>query len=223
VGTRNFYAWSWTLWEKQNWCGSEKAFGQLTGYYDYNCRTKCWDLLFSEKFTVFADTYSDGRTIGGQLVAQIPYYQEAGPTTGGALVEIRQFALTPAAYRYFKLFSDQTQNTGGLVDTPPAPLIGNVRNLVDELEIVTGYFSASAVTTYRHWIDRTTATGPPIGFFQALNNGRIPNPEPFSCPPMGDCRPPTLICLPSDTRTPNQPEGWQGFYIPRSPKKIPYF
>lgn len=221
-GERNFYGWEWTLWEKQDWCIScqrsllinERCAGFATaaptGWYDYNCRTKCWDLFFSEQPVVFADTYSDGRTVTGQLTAQIPYYQAAIPTTGGALVELRQFALSPGAYRYYKLLIDQTQNTGGLADTPPAPLVGNVRNPADPDEIVTGYFTASAVARYRHWIDRRTGSGPPIGLFQATT-GRDPNLEPFNCPPMGDCRPPTMICYPSGTRTPNQPDGWQGF------------
>ncbi len=143
-GERNFYGWSWTLWEKQDWCGSVKAYDQSTGYYDYNCRTKCWELLFSENLTLFADTYSDGRTVTGQVVAKIPYYQPVSPISAGALVEIRQYSLSPGAYRYFKLLTDQTQNTGGLADTPPTPLIGNIRNLGNEIDIVTGYFTASS-------------------------------------------------------------------------------
>jgi hypothetical protein len=209
AGERNYYGWSWTLWEKQDWCGSVKTFGQPTGYYDYNCRTKCWELLFSETLTVFADTYSDGRTVTGQEVARIPYYQAVSPISAGALVEIRQYSLSPGAYRYLKLLVDQTQNTGGLADTPPTPLVGNVRNLADETELVTGYFTASSVAKRRHWIDRSTGYGPPIGLFLALN-GRPPNPEPFSCNGYG-CRPPTFYCIPSATRTPNQPDGWRGF------------
>ena len=209
AGERNFYGWEWTLWEKQDWCGSVRAFGQPTGYYDYNCTTKCWDLFLNETFVLFADTYSDGRTVAGQLVAQIPYYQGVIPITSGALVEIRQVALSPGAYRYFKLLLDQTENTGGLADTPPTPLIGNVRNVVDEKEIVTGFFMASGITKLRYWIDRRTGSGPPIGLFEA-QNGRSPNPEPFS-PGPPCCRPPTVACIPGPTRTPVMPEGWQGF------------
>lgn len=221
-GQRNFYSWEWTLWEKQDWCASCQrsllingrcagfATAAPTGWYDYNCQTKCWDLFFSEQPTIFADTYSDGRTVTGQLTAQIPYYQGVIPIAAGALVELRQSSLTPAAYRYYKLLIDQTQNTGGLADTPPAPLVGNVRNPANPDEIVTGYFTASAVVRYRHWIDRRTGSGPPIGLFQATT-GRDPNLEPFNCPPRGDCRPPTMICIPSTTRTPDQPDGWQGF------------
>ncbi|MBC7892143.1 MAG: DUF4249 domain-containing protein [Sphingobacteriaceae bacterium] len=206
---RNFYRWDWTLWEKQQWCSSVR-FGGSIGFYDYECRSKCWDLIFNETSSLLSDTYSNGRTITGQLVGHIPYYSMPGPTAMGALVEVRQYGITPGAYRYQKLLQDQSEKTGGLADTPPAPLIGNVRNTGDDTEIVTGYFTASAVSKRRYWLDRKNATTPPIGFFQAFHEGRGPNPEPFS-PGPPCCRPPTVPCFASATRTPDQPEGWQGF------------
>ena len=206
---RNFYRWEWTLWEKQSWCLTLKRGGNL-GFYDYECTTKCWDLFFSETSPLLADAFSDGRLIKGQLVGRIPYYSIPGPLAMGALVEVRQYGLTSGAYRYQKLLQDQTEKTGGLADTPPAPLIGNVHCLTDDTEIVTGYFSASAVAKHRYWLDRKNATTPAIGLFQAFHEGRAPTPEPFS-PGPPCCRPPTVSCIPSDTRTPTQPEGWQGF------------
>jgi hypothetical protein len=223
---RNFYRWSWTLWERQNWCyscqnsvllptdgiGTTNRCADISEYnnpipprwYDYECKTKCFDLLFSDDINVFSDQYSNGQRIVGRLAGKIPYLQAQG-----ALVEIRQQALTVEAYRYYQLFASQTQANGGLADTPPAPLVGNIRNLQDEKEIVSGYFTASAVSRYRYWLDRKNATGVPVGLFKAQNGGRDPLPEPFVRTPTG-FRPPTALCLPSDTRTPDTPEGWQG-------------
>ncbi len=222
---RNFYRWSWSLWERQNWCYSCQGSVLLDTdggtvnrcsdqpqynnpvpprWYDYECKTKCFDLLSSYDINVFSDQFTNGQRIVGRLAGKIPYLQARG-----ALVEIRQQALTVDAYRYYQLFASQTQANGGLADTPPAPLVGNVRNLANEKEIVSGYFTASAVSRFRYWLDRKNATGVPVDLFKFQNAGRTPLAEPFVRTPTG-FRPPTALCLPSNTRTPDTPEGWQG-------------
>ncbi|MVM41473.1 DUF4249 family protein [Spirosoma sp. HMF3257] len=188
--------------------------------YDYACRTQCWEILHNYTITVFDDQYTNGGPITSLKVAQIPFYQHAP-----CLADIRQLSLTKDAYRYFKLFQDQTQNTGGLADTPPTALIGNVHNVANLKEAVVGYFTASAVARKPLYIDRKDTDGFPFGkdpagysgvegeeLFFALNQ-RQPIPEPR--PPYeirifidGTPRPPTAICAPIDQRTPFQPEGW---------------
>ena len=108
--------------------------------------------------------YTDGGLIAGQPVAQIPFYQH-----GPCLVEIRQAALTPLAYQFYKNFQNQTQNNGGVADTPPTITIGNVWNVANGRETVVGVFTASAVATVRYWLDRKDTQGSPPGLFLALN------------------------------------------------------
>lgn len=195
--------------------------------YDYNCRTQCWEIIPSYAFNLFDDATSNGGLIVRRKVAQIPYYQYAP-----CLVDIRQAALTKDAYRYYKLFQDQTQNTGGLADTPPTALIGNVYNTANTKVAVVGYFTASAVSLFHYWLDRRDTAGTiPLGatdpqgphvnmgddLFYALNLRRPylePQPpyrreEPkvyiFGGPP----RVPTAICVPSDSKTPVRPTGWR--------------
>ena len=242
----NYYRWDWKLWEKQDWCRSciqgfyeqynpinktmlyedcyappefqllRDNYGGHILYFvnDYLCRTNCWEILSNSDINVFDDQYSNGGRIEGRTVATIPYYQ-----TRGCLVEIRQSALTRQAYTYFKLFQGQTQNAGGLADTPPTALVGNVHNVANNREAVVGYFSASAVAANRYWLDRKDATGPTPGLFVALN-GRLPSPEGSVDPNTGDVKPidpytgliekvPTALCVPSDSRTPTKPQGWQ--------------
>ncbi|GAB3948472.1 hypothetical protein GCM10028805_22950 [Spirosoma harenae] len=191
--------------------------------YDYTCRTQCWEIIHSSAINIFEDQYSNGGLLSGIKVASIPFYDHAP-----GLVEIRQSSLTPDAYRYTKLFQQQTQNSGGLADTPPTALIGNIRNEVNQQEAVVGYFTASAVATIRYWLDRKDASGVSLGgtdpagysslpgaeLYYALNR-RQPTPEPsfpeapqlylFNSPP----RPPTAICVESETRTPYKPAGWR--------------
>lgn len=202
--------------------------------YDYPCRMPCWHIIYGYSIVVFEDAFSNGNMILKQRVAQVPFY-DAGP----ALVDIRQLSITADAYRYYKLFQEQTQHTGGLADTSPTVLGGNVYRLDNNQVKAIGYFSASAVSLVHYWLDRKNvegisfgASGPvdtlrPVGaygrigdeLFYALNL-RQPNPEP-SPPYLGERqkanvrlwpnadRPPTAPCLQSNTQTPFKPAGWQ--------------
>lgn len=216
---RNYYRWDWIDWERQEWCRScnggfyqvNDARGNLLEEcvavnarapftLDYNCRTTCWEIVYSNDLSVFSDQNTNGNRIAGRRVAQVPLYSKER-----CLVEIRQNSLSPAAYSYFKTLSDQTQRTGGLADTPPAAPIGNVRNSANRSDYVIGYFTASAVSSQRYWLTRSDATGFAPGLFQALNGGRNPVNEQS----IVRDRPPLAICVQSDTRTPVKPEGWR--------------
>ena len=235
----NYYRWDWKLWEKQDWCHTcNKGFyyinnpynpadktkyedctpstqfnSSFDGYFvnDYTCRTACWEIIRNFDLNIFDDQFSNGGLIQGRKVAQIPYYQDKG-----CLVEIRQSSSTAAAYRFNKLAQEQTQNNGGIADTPPTALVGNVHNVANRRERIVGYFTASAVAPLRYWLDRKQNTGRFPGLFVALN-GRLPSPEGIDKDP-NDGKPkpqelsrplPTAVCVDSDTRTPNRPQGWQ--------------
>jgi hypothetical protein len=188
---------------------------------DYPCRTQCWELLPSYNVTLFDDQYANGGLIPNFKVAAIPFYQH-----GPCLVSVRQSSLTPDAYRYFKLFQVQTQNTGGLADTPPTAPVGNVHNTANSKEVVVGYFTASGVFSKSVYIDRQDYQGVPLSYdpikgyptqvggelFYALY---LREPKVEVPPPSGrriftdnTSRPPTALCAPIDQRTPFKPEGW---------------
>ncbi|MBO0931358.1 DUF4249 domain-containing protein [Fibrella aquatilis] len=229
AGTRNFYLWRWRLYETQAWCATCKQgryvlrdIGPLgsgpievigcvpdsslsvTNLYDYTCRGNCWDIFYSTSIDVFADSYTNGQPQAGHKVASIPVYQR-----DPALIVIEQLSLSPNAYRYYKLFADQVQNTGTLADAPPAPISGNVKNQANPAENVVGYFAASSVAVNRYKINRqnVTSTGKFQGLFYA-QNGRVPNVEV----PKGETEYgkglPSALCIPSRNRTDQLPPGW---------------
>lgn len=238
VDQHNYYRWDWRLWEKQAWCHTcgggwyiiydlddkdlvENCFSSpITNpgsfVNDYACRTNCWQIIHNFDTNVFDDRFSNGGFVQGRLVAQIPYYQDRG-----CLVEIRQTSLTQNAYQYFKLAQDQTQTTGGLADTPPTVLVGNIKNVNNRHEGVIGYFTASAVSSARYWLDRKANTGTPPGLFYAQNSRKVspedleydPNdgtPKPkFPFTSKRYSRPPTAPCLEGDNTTPTKPIGWR--------------
>ena len=187
--------------------------------YDYQCRTACWRIVYGYDILVFDDKFSNGGLISQQKVAQIPFYDY-----GAGLVDIRQLSLTADAYRYYKLFQEQTQHTGGLADAPPTALGGNVHQIGHNQGNVVGYFSASAVSLVHYWLDRKDtqgtlaygATGPADtlhpkgtyvnggdGLFYAFNS-RQPNLEP-SPPYLGEREKAKVRLWPNANRPPLAP------------------
>ncbi|GAB4000724.1 hypothetical protein GCM10028807_54620 [Spirosoma daeguense] len=230
AGERNFYLWRWRLYEQQVWCascqqgryvavdigpvgsGPINVLGCIRdttlstfNMFDYPCRGLCWDIFYSTSIDVFSDIYSNGQMQIGHKVASIPIYQR-----DPALIVVELLSLSPNAYRYYKLFADQTQNTGTLADSPPAPIVGNIRNLANSSENVVGYFSAASVSVNRHKVKRQDVTsGIFQGLFYAINN-RYPNLEsslPGNPSPFGVASSSSL-CIPSRNRTDLLPPGW---------------
>ncbi len=207
AGEKNFYLWEWSQWEKLFVCITCTG-GLLNGTtctpinsrtpptYDYVCQGNCFGILRNKEINVLADTYVNGLPMVGRLIAKTPYYSEYG-----GLIEVRQYAVSGAAYDYLKLLRDQVQTTGTLTDTPPAAIIGNIQNVNDPSEKIVGYFGASGLSKARFWIDRSGIKG---GILIPVL-GREANLEP-SAPPF---RPPTMPCQLSKDRTPFQPEGWR--------------
>ncbi|GAB3708180.1 hypothetical protein GCM10027592_43030 [Spirosoma flavus] len=189
--------------------------------YDYGCETPCWQIVYGYDIEVFDDQFTNGQPIVQQRVAQVPFY-DPGP----GLVDVRQLSLTPDAYRYYKIFQEQTQHSGGLADNLPTALAGNVHQVDNPKVMVVGYFSASAVSLGHYWLDRKDAKGLPYGvaptttvadslksrgtyeasldgLFFALNN-RLPNTEP-SPPYLGERLKAKVRLWPNDDRPPLAP------------------
>jgi hypothetical protein len=76
--------------------------------------------------------------------------------------------------------ADLTQNNGILVDTPPAAIIGNIRNVTNPDEKIAGFFMVSSIRKTMYWLDRKNATTSSISFGLL---GHQPVYEPSSNPP----------------------------------------
>ena len=85
------------------------------------------------------DDFFDGQQVEGyfpneELVVEV-----------GELALVRQFGLTENVYRYYFALYDQAGKTGSILDTPPAPVRGNIVNLNNPEEFPLGYFYATEV------------------------------------------------------------------------------
>jgi hypothetical protein len=183
---QNYYNWIWTLWEKQNVCFSND-------FYDLYCEKECYEILQSQEIAVFDDRFYDGKTVEGKIIAKIPYYQDKG-----ALLEIKQNAISAEAYSFYKQLQDLTQNNGTFADTPPQIIGGNITCVSDPNGIVVGMFMVKGIQSIYYWLDRKNAFGKakPIGLL-----GRQVQT------PMGGGNL-TAACLTLKNRTPVKPLNW---------------
>ncbi len=200
---KNYYLWRYIHFEKLEVCATcnysvynfyTESCVPATGvvYYDYNCRNTCYAIIKSKKINVSSDLASDGRLVTGRRIAQIPYYY-----ANGCLVEIQQMSISPDAYNFYKNLESQTQTSGGLADTPPTAIVGNISNITNPDEKVIGFFNVVNIEKKRHWVDRATATGERTDI---LGHVIVRDPSPMA---------PLATCKKSATRTPFKPEGWQ--------------
>jgi Domain of unknown function (DUF4249) len=212
------YLWQWRLFEKQSFCMSCEGGRYFTSpeplgrcvedanlkrrgvTYDYICKSDCWEIFYNEDINIMSDIYSNGQTIKGRLVAKVPFFQFKG-----ALIEVQQYSVSKFAFDYYNIMINQAQRNGTLADTPPAGLIGNVKNTADKTEPVGGIFMVSSKTTKSFWIERNenyqgiSAIG--------LLKGRQVNPEPSGT---DTTRPPYAPCVEDKNRTAIKPAGWLG-------------
>ncbi|MBK6978659.1 MAG: DUF4249 domain-containing protein [Cytophagaceae bacterium] len=212
----NFYMWKWKLFEQTNFCKTcyggkyftnpqpdgqcveDAALKRRSVIYDYGCKTDCWQIYYSSELNILSDQYYNGSPITNRKIAEIPFLQFRG-----ALVEVNQYGISKTAHDYFKIMINQSQNTGTLSDTPPAGLIGNVKNINDKTESIGGMFMVSIKKTRKIWIPRAEryVGVKAYGLFQ----GRTANPEPMGA---DITRPPMAPCQESYTRTSRKPDGW---------------
>ncbi len=206
---RNYYSWTYRIFEKQEYCAqcytqsrgpalcSEDLY-PLTGAkvsISLNCTSNCWDILRDKTVNSLSDLYFDGKPLIKKEIGYVPYH-----FSQGCLVEVQQFSITASYYNYLQLLKNISSNQGGLVDTPPAILVGNVHNIKDNSEKVLGYFTIANASKRRIWLDRRDASSAGMAPLSSINLS-VP-------PPIGNTIP-LRPCVQSDTRTNKMPVGWR--------------
>jgi hypothetical protein len=210
VSETNFYFWRYRFYEKLLICKTCNSSTLLSDgitctrpdpnslnppppFYDYLCEGNCWDINYDRVVNVFSDVNTNGKFMNNVLIAKIPFYSYSD----GAMVEIKQYSISSEGYRFYNLLDLQGQKTGSLTDTPPAAIVGNIRNINNPEEAIVGFFGASAVSKIRYYVDRSKNTGLTEEYL-----GRFPIFPSFS----GAVYP--AKCVESRTRTKIKPEGW---------------
>ena len=83
---------------------------------------------------------------------------------------VKQFALTPDAYKYWQTLQANTEQNGNIFDPQPAQLRSNIHNVADPDEPVIGFVSISNYTEKRLFIRATQLRyRPPVPYFDACS------------------------------------------------------
>ncbi len=130
----NFYRWQ-ALCYMPVWTGNDPLRGR--GEINYAP-------FYGTLTNVLSDQLINGNRIAGRLVLTPPLVG-----LGAQYVEVRQYALSRAAYQYWILYEQQLSRTGTIFDPQPASIEGNVRAVADTNTLALGYFGASAVSRQR--------------------------------------------------------------------------
>lgn len=206
---KNYYLWRYTQYERLQHCMTcnysmydfykDACVNRLNylreSYYDYGCAEECYAIIKGKEVNVMSDVVSDGALVTARLVAKVPYYYDSG-----CLLDIEQMCISPEMYAYHKILESQSQTSGGLADTPPAAIVGNIQNVNAPNEKVVGHFGVVNIQKKRYWVNRANVTGP----IEYILGHRVVE-EPQNPP----TRPPLARCKRSPTRTPFKPQGWQ--------------
>lgn len=187
----NFYRWKWRSFDTIDICRTARVKDPSGSFvYLSPCCQKCWEIKTCYGcLALFSDDLINGKTFT-QKVANIPY-----DNTHDYYMQIDQYSISKENYNYWNLVQSQISNSGGIFDSPPAFIEGNLYNSKDSTEQVLGIFNVVGVS-------RT------IAYIPRFVSGKLP----YTPPPVSGTVVLLRDCLPcsGDSRTPIKPEKWRG-------------
>jgi len=183
----DFYRWKWLNFTKTKICDLYTPPGSIFPL-QRPCCEDCWNInQCIGCITVASDNLVNGKALIKQNIAQIPYYE-----TTPYYMLIKQMSLSRDAYNYWLSVDAQANNSGGIFDTAPGTIRGNIKNLSNDQQPMLGFFQVSAVTQKIYYLQRNTVPYPP---FSIVYTGR-------------GIWPICTNCQESPYRTAIRPENW---------------
>ncbi|RRB18468.1 DUF4249 domain-containing protein [Larkinella knui] len=185
----DYYRWIWKNYEFTPACKLSDNINAEGFYVGIPCCTNCWNInqCYSNCINISSDAAINGKAISRQYIMSVPFTSRSS-----YYLEVEQQSISPGAFQFFNSVKKLVNNTGGLFDSAPATVGGNLKCISNPDEVVYGYFGAAGVSVMALKVDRTKdAVGIPNGKNIALDN-------------MAPC----LVCENSIYRTPNKPRFW---------------
>ena len=133
--------------------------------------TECWITRNSSAINLVSTEGTAVNDVRRQVVRYLPFNRAELNYRYSILV--RQYAMDPRGYDFWKSLKETNESTGTLFDVQPFPLTGNLKNLDDPDEPVLGYFDMATSSERRIFIDQTdvpVGTGVPTLFVGCINN-----------------------------------------------------
>lgn len=153
----DFYRWEWTHYEFLNFCGIY-SYG-IDKDVGISCCSNCWDIThcYSNCINISSDVAVNGGTISRQAITQITYNSSVP-----YYVEVKQQLLSRGVYTFFQRAQQQIKNSGGLFDSAPASINGNLHSTNRPGSLVYGYFGAVGESEAYLLVNRQAGQGRPV-------------------------------------------------------------
>ena len=110
----------------------------------------CWDSGSIHEIYTSTIKNITGDTLSRILLKYIS--NETSRLTVKYSLLIKQYALSDTAYEYWNQLKKLSQETGGLYETQPPQIRGNIFNTRDDYETVLGYFNVSGISEKRIFV-----------------------------------------------------------------------
>ena len=121
----------------------------------------CWKTDISTNILLGTSVNLSEDVINHAKIAIVPFNDEKIYVRYSILV--RQWAITPDAYKYWQIVEKNSQDRGGLFDVQPGQLQGNIFSETDPTEPVIGFINASSETESRLFINHKQVTDWGVG------------------------------------------------------------
>ncbi|MVM30258.1 DUF4249 family protein [Spirosoma sp. HMF4905] len=186
----DFYRWEWAHYEFTKACTRVYISGAPGHYEGIPCCSDCWDITrcYINCINIMSDVTINGNSISRQFIERVLY-----DASTRYYLEVTQQRLSKGVYEFFKTAKQQVLNTGGLFDSAPGSIAGNMHSVTNPTMAVYGYFGAVGESVSYVLIDRSDAIGPP-DYTEPL----YPASELATC----------VVCENSQYRTPIKPRWW---------------
>lgn len=158
----DYYRWQWRNYEQAVICTSSADAGPDGYYLGAACCTPCWDInrCYVNCLSLRSDVNVNGNVLSRQHIMSVPF-----TSYSTYYVEVEQQSLSEGAYRFFNSAQKLVDNTGGIFDSAPLAVGGNIKCTSDPNTLVFGYFGAMGVSVQALKVDRTKdpVVGSPVG------------------------------------------------------------
>jgi len=144
-------------WELEETWEYEAAY-RIQYYYDGTIHPiddpfflfRCWSTEPIRKIYTFTTRHSTSNTIN-----KFPLHYVSNQTNRLKIkysLLVKQYSLSNTAYDYWLQVQEQSQESGGLYETQPVQIQGNISNINDPEEVVLGFFDVSSVPEKRIFV-----------------------------------------------------------------------
>jgi hypothetical protein len=149
--TGDYYRWNYTNYEKLDYCKETILVNDAGRIYNqFNCCEPCWAINYCPGCIYLgSDQFNNGKKIKRQFIGKFPYN-----SISPVFLQIEQKAITKENYFYWREIDGQINNSGGIFDTPPNNIQGNITSISDPTEQVLGFFAASGVEVVPYFVDK---------------------------------------------------------------------